>query len=126
MLLAVMGFAAGTVVLVALSTRGGRFSASFWKASSPEKLGYLQSNPRERMVKDLMSKNLALGIPRSEVLSLLGPPDYPSRATDESVWYFLGNSGAWRPWKLFPRENYLVLDFDTKGGLKRKRLLSRD
>jgi hypothetical protein len=61
------------IVLAALSgcTGSARFDPSVWRRN-----GKItdQSNPRARMVADLMQHHLRTGLPRDSVLFLLGPP----------------------------------------------------
>lgn len=68
-------------------------------------------NPRQRMVGDLLTRRLRKGMHRTEVIELLGPPDYPqspvSDGAHEALGYTLGS-----PWF---DEKILVISLDQAG-----------
>ena len=88
-----------------------RFDAIVWKEWSVATHDYAPNNPRGRMVKDLLTNHLPLGLQREEILLLLGKAD---EADERNLRYYLGGySGS----AFLPGYDYLELLIDTDGKL---------
>jgi hypothetical protein len=86
-------------------------SATWLSAGAGDTLTF---TTRGRMTDDLAGRVLQVGMPRAEVLALLGEPDQP--ATEKELVYYLGKRGS-----LVPTLSFLVLHFD-RGALREVRV----
>jgi hypothetical protein len=105
-LVIVVGFTSFQILVAGRS----RFDPIVWEAAQG------QGGPERRceMVNDLMHQYLHVGMPYSDVRSLLGPPDSHGRSAagdPTALVYDLGSCGA-----IFALdENYLVITYDRQG-----------
>jgi len=118
------------MVVVVLALAGGwlfvqtshakQFSETAWKSCETNEFGIKVGNVRRRMLNDLTERVLTTGMPRTRILSMLGPPDNETRDTN-STWlqYYVGQDSRL---DLLPQLYYLDLCFDTNGSLKTHRL----
>ena len=81
---------------------------------------YEEPHPRLRMVDDLLDGLLTQGVPRSEVLELLGPPTDTSHFADRDLVYWLGPE----PSMISVDSAWLVMDFDGDERLSRVKIVT--
>jgi hypothetical protein len=86
-----------------------QFNAEVWARQAGTK-DY--KNPRGQMYEDLLENHLHRGITKDQVIQLLGEPDYSK--SDTLLRYYLGH---WSEIGRYP--DYLYVEFDAKGRLKR-------
>ena len=103
-----------------------KFSERRWKAAAIAIAGYNRNSPRGQMVKDLMQNHIAVGMPRQEVIALLGPADDSFVQSNEIVRYYIGGDSDRKFWKMLPASDFLVLEFDRAGGLVHSKVLRED
>jgi outer membrane protein assembly factor BamE (lipoprotein component of BamABCDE complex) len=80
------------------------FDQGAWVSAGP--VDITGPSVRGQMVRDLEQRHLRFGMPRAEVLFLLGRPDQPPTATE--VVYYLGEMES----MFMPRVSFLVIYFE--------------
>lgn len=85
------------------------FDQTIWQAQSNSTIGNIE-NPRGKMVHDLRQRVLKPGMPRKQVLALLGPPD--AGQTRSSLSYYVG---WWSGFRMDP--DIFKIEFDKSDRL---------
>ena len=88
-----------------------------WRSAPDSCLSHI----RLQMLDDLRSNHLFVGMTRSEVLDLLGPPDWPQEDSASTIVFCLGPEG----WFFPTQSQWLGVDFDSDGRLASTRVYVR-
>lgn len=87
------------------------FDAAVW---ADEAAVYAAPYPRNQMIADLRKRVLSRGMPRAEVIALLGPPTETEYFADHDLVYWLGpETGA-----ISIDSQWLLVDFDAADALQ--------
>lgn len=94
-----------------------RFEAPVWRDSTA---AYSARAPRGCMVDDLLDRTHFRGMPRGDVVALLGPPEHTEYFRDYDLVYWLGPERGF----LSIDSEWLVMRLDEQGRVREARLVT--
>ena len=108
-------------LLLGCQHRQEPFTSTAWQRAAHGAEG---AELRGRMTEDLLRSHLTPRMTRRAVLSILGPPDYPSTPEQEKICYVAGKTRALLDGLRQPL--YLILEFDDADLLVAKSVVALD